>query len=535
LRATVLLCALASILAPPAAASAQQIASGVVYHDRNRNGSQDRFEFGIRGVAVSNGRQVVTTDWRGRYRIPIETDSFVFVIKPGGWQTPLDVDRLPRFYYHHKPTGSPAELAFPGVAPTGALPEHIDFPLHKAREPSRFAAIVFGDPQPYSLEQLAWFNRDVIEELIGTDALFGISLGDLVGDDLTLFEPLNSAIAKIGIPWHNVLGNHDINFRARSDDDSDDSFERVFGPSNYAFEYGRVHFIVLDNVVYAGANTESGQAGRYEGGLDPGQLSFVANYLDTVPADRLVVLAMHIPFDSPPFQVERREQLLRILQRRRHTLSLVAHTHFQENQFFGPDRGFDAQPPHHQLIVGTTSGSWWLGGLDETGIPHATMRCGAPNGYSILSFDGNRYSVRFKAARRPADYQMNIFAPDSVTAAEAGETDVMANVFAGSEYSRVELRLDESASHGGEADEEHEDWIPMSRVPQPDPAYVEAVERDRLRNPRPHFFLPPPMPSPHLWVGRLPAHPIPGTHSIIVRSEDMYGQIFIARRLIRID
>jgi hypothetical protein len=163
------------------------------------------------------------------------------------------------------------------------------------------------------------------------------------------------------------------------------------------------------------------------------------------------------------------------------------------------------------------------------------MRCGAPNGYSILSFDGNRYSVRFKAARRPADYQMNIFAPDSVTAAEASETDVMANVFAGSEYSRVELRLDESASNRGEADGEHGDWIPMSRVSQPDPAYVEAVERDRLRNPRPRFFLPPPMPSPHLWVGKLPAHPSAGTHSIIVRSEDMYGQVFIARRLIRID
>ena len=43
---------------------------------------------------------------------------------------------------------------------------------------------------------------------------------------------------------------------------------------------------------------------------------------------------------------------------------------------------------------------------------------------------------------------------DATEAAEAGETDVMANVFAGSEYNRVELRLDESASHGGATDEE---------------------------------------------------------------------------------
>jgi hypothetical protein len=38
-------------------------ASGVVFHDRNRNGARDAFDFGVRGVAVSNGRDVVLTDW----------------------------------------------------------------------------------------------------------------------------------------------------------------------------------------------------------------------------------------------------------------------------------------------------------------------------------------------------------------------------------------------------------------------------------------------------------------------------------------
>jgi hypothetical protein len=526
--------ALVGALACTATATAAEVASGVVYHDRNRSGIQDRFEFGIRGVAVSNGHQVVTTDWRGRYRIPVEAGSFVFVVKPGGWQTLLDIDRLPRFYYHHNPLGSPADLAFPGVEPTGPLPARIDFPLHRSREPNQFSAIVFGDPQPYTLEQLDWLSRDVIAELIGTDALFGISLGDLVGDDLTLFEPLNRAIAQLGIPWHNVLGNHDINFQAGSDDDSDDSFERVYGPANYAFEYGQVHFVILDDVVYSGVDTETGRAGSYAGGLNPRQLAFVANYLETVPANRLVVLAMHIPFESPPFGVERRDRLFEILQGRPHNMSLAAHTHFQENQFFGPEEGFNGEKPHHQLIVGTTSGSWWLGAKDEDGIPHATMRCGAPNGYSILRFDGNRYSVRFKAARRPSDYQMNIFAPDSVSIDAAEEAQVMANVFAGSERSQVELRLEAANSEdpGGRA---YGPWIPMSRKPQPDPAYVEAVERDRLRDPRPRFFLPPPMPSPHLWVAKLPAPPRAGTHTIVVRSKDMYGQVFIARRLIRFD
>jgi hypothetical protein len=95
----------------------------------------------------------------------------------------------------------------------------------------------------------------------------------------------------------------------------------------------------------------------------------------------------------------------------------------------------------------------------------------------------------------------------------------------------VELRL---ARRVGE-EEEQGPWIPMSREQRPDPAYVETVERDRSRDPRPRFYLPPPMASPHLWVGKLPGHPSPGTYAIVVRSVDMYGQVFVARRLIRVD
>ncbi|MEE8164411.1 MAG: metallophosphoesterase N-terminal domain-containing protein [Myxococcota bacterium] len=91
------------IAAPPATATEAdgQYASGVVFHDRNHNGAQDAFDFGIRGVAVSNGRDVVPTDWRGRYRIAVGDDTILFVIKPGGWSTPVGDNGIPRFYYIH--------------------------------------------------------------------------------------------------------------------------------------------------------------------------------------------------------------------------------------------------------------------------------------------------------------------------------------------------------------------------------------------------------------------------------------------------
>ncbi len=514
------------IATPPATAFETEgsHASGVVFHDRNRNGERDAFDFGIGGVAVSNGRDVVSTDWRGRYRIAVDDDTILFVVKPEGWSTPIDENGLPRFYYIHKPHGSPTHLAHPGVPPTGPLPDRIDFPLHRQRERHPFRVILFADPQPYTLDELNWLDRDVISEVIGTDAAFGLTLGDLVGDDLSLFEPLNESIGRIGIPWYNVIGNHDLNFRAEADRHSDETFERVYGPPTYAFAYGNVHFIALDDVVYRGPKDAEGTPGPYEAGLSEDQLAFVDNYLRTVPRDRLVVLAVHLPFDSPPHSLAQRGALFAILYDRPHTLSLAGHAHFQENRFFGPEAGFEAPQPHHQLIAATASGSWWLGARDEVGIPHATMRCGAPNGYSIVEFDGHRYSIRFKAARRPADYQLEIHTADRVASENAADTEVVVNVFAGSERTRVEMRLGEG---GG--------WMPLWREAREDPHYLAAIERDLERQPPPRFYLPPAIESPHLWVGRLPSNPAPGTYALEVRATDMYGQVFRARRLIRIE
>jgi hypothetical protein len=499
-------------------------ASGVVFHDRNRNGARDALDFGVRGVAVSNGRDVVLTDWRGRYRIAVGDDAILFVIKPGGWATPTDDNGLPRFYYIHKPQGSPTDLAHPGVSPTVPLPDRIDFPLYRQREPRSFRAIVLADTQPYSLEQLDLLNRDIIAELIGQGAAFGLTLGDLVGDDVSLFEPLNASIGQIGIPWYNVIGDHDINVDAETDRHSDESFERVYGPPTYAFSYGKVHFIVLDDVVYGGPKDEKGRRGPYKAEISERQLEFIDNYLKTVPRDRLVVLAMHIPFESPPLSIDERSALFGILKDRPHTLSLAGHAHYQENRFYGPEEGFDGPQPHHQLIPASTSGSWWLGADDEIGIPHATMRDGAPNGYSIIQFDGHRYSIRFKAARRSGDHQMNIFAPGSTTPEDAAKTEILVNVFNGSERTRVEMRLGEAG-----------DWIPLQREAREDPYYLAAIERDLQRNPRPRFFLPPAMKSPHLWVGTLPANPPADTYALEVRATDMFGQVFRAHRVIRIE
>lgn len=502
----------------------QQQASGIVFHDRNGNQRHDAGEPGLKGIRVSNGRDFVLTGADGRYRLPVSVDTILFVIKPRGWKVPLGPDRLPRFYYIHKPAGSP-QMQHRGIAPTGPLPASIDFALTPQNEPERFRMVLFGDPQVRTPDDANYLARDIVAELIGTDAAFGVSLGDIVFNDLAMFPFVNRVIGQIGIPWHSAPGNHDLNFDSPSDELSLETFRSVYGPPYYSFDYGRVHFVVLDSIIFRGA-TAAEPRGGYSGDIDAANLEFLKKDLSFVPTDTLVVLMMHYPIVSreEKLNMKSRQEIYRLIERRP-SFSISGHRHYQDPRIVGREDGWEGAEPHHHLVHATASGSWWRGEPDELGLPHATMSDGTPNGYSIVTFDGNRYSVRYKVARRPADYQMNIYAPDVVKAAAASTQEVLVNVFAGTDKSRVEMRL------GGGP------WIAMEKTAREDPAYMQMKKAEagwppeRLRR----SGLPAAIPSPHMWRAMLPANPAAGTHVLTVRTTDMFGQTWTAHRVLTVE
>ena len=504
----------------PALAQAQQTARGTVFNDANRNGIRDQGEAGIGSVCVSNGREVTRTGADGAWSLAVDDDTALFVIKPAGYGVPVNADQVPQFFYLHKPHGSPP-LEAPGVAPTGPLPESIDFPLHPQKEGERFTVLFFGDTQARGLREVNFVTHDVVEECIGTDAVFGVSLGDLVADDPSLFGEISQSVAAIGIPWYNVFGNHDHNRAATTNEYRDETFERFFGPSTYAFEYGRVVFIALNDIFF---KPEGGSAVL----LTDDALAFIKSYLATMPDDRLIVLMMHAPI----VVCANRDKVFRLIEGRPHTFSISAHAHEQVHVFVTADMGWQGKEPHHHLINATVCGSWWCGAIDEVGIPHATMNDGAPNGYSLVTFDGNRYSIRFKAARRPADYQMNIYLPDDVEQAAAGKTEILVNVFAGSERSTVDMRFGDTGP-----------WTPLERTVTIDPRCLRMYEQSPyldqtvLGKPLGEIFgwkMDYPSKSYHMWKGTLPASPPKGTHTVTVRTMDMFGQTWTSHRIVRI-
>ena len=492
-------------------------ATGVVFNDLNNNGIRDAHEPGIRGVRVSNGTDIVLTDNKGRYALDVTDDTIIFVIKPAGWMTKTNKVNLPQFYYIHKPNGSPA-LEYPAIAPTGPQPESIDFALYEHPESEQFDVVIFGDPQVGRKKELTYLAHDAVDEVAGIDAAFGVTLGDIVFDNIGDFQAVNQVISAVGLDWYNLPGNHDMNFDAAGDNGSLETYKSIYGPAYYSFDYSNAHFIVLDTIIsYKGHNNRL----EYDEGLEEKQIQFVKNDLTFVGTDKLIVLLMHAPETSFG---RGRPELFEMIGKYPHTLSVAGHDHRTESIFLGDNLDWHRKQPHHLYIAGAVSGAWWTGAHDERGIPHATMTNGVPNGYSVISFNDNKYRIRFKALGRPADYQMSIWAPDVIGRQDLSTAEVVANVFAVSNKAKVHMRLGESGK-----------WILMENVIRQDPYFIQVRKWETANNVRRVSWSENPSESSHIWRGDLPENVPKGTHFIYVKAQDLFGQTHTGRRLITIE
>lgn len=500
---------------------AQETVSGTVFLDENGNAKMDPGEEGIPEVAVSNGREVTLSGEDGSYRLPIEKETIVFIRKPSGYELPLNEKNLPRFsFYIHHPEGSP-ELEYPGLEPTGPLPESVNFGLIPSEKKDSFTALAFGDPQPRDDRELSYFRDDIVPELADTDADVTLVLGDIMFDDLSLFDRYSRIMKTVGTPVYNILGNHDINYDTEGNRFAKETYKKHYGPTYFSFDYGDVHFISMDNIDYLGRNDEGSP--RYRGHLSDTQLEWIRNDLQHVEDDKLIVLMAHIPLysadsDGESVNTVNREALIDLLEKRDRVLFLGGHRHMTFQHFLGELFGRTNAAPIHHIATTAACGTWWRGPKNEEGIPIATQMDGVPNGYHIVEFQGNTYRERYKAAGGDPDFQMRIEVPSTdLVAGELREAEVLVNLFNGSERSKVRFRVD-----GGE-------WHTMQQQDEHVSPYYESLY-ESYEGPWSS-----PNPTNHIWTAPLPElAKEQGIHKITVWTRDMYGQEFTQNKIIEV-
>lgn len=505
-------------------APGKKTAKGIVFDDVNQNGVFDKGEKGIPDAAVSNQYDVVLTDKNGRFHLPVKKETIIFVTKPAGYNLPLDKNNLPRFYYIHQPAGSPPGLKYKGIEPTGKLPASIDFPLIKTKVEEMFNVIVVADPQTRTPEELTFYRDDVVTRMIGINASFYLALGDIMYNDLSLFDKMNRIVGQIGIPVYHVIGNHDMNFRVPDHIHEAETFKRLHGPDYYSFNYGKVHFVLLNSIKYKGWNKKENKSGGYTGYFHERQLTWLKNDLSHVPGDHLVVLCMHIPVASEIYledstKIVNRENFFKILENRDHLLALAGHMHFVEYLEFTEKNGWKGKTDFPSLTAGAGCGTWWHGPRDARGIPYGISTDGTPNGYFLLSFNGNRFNYRFCPAGPSLHSQMRINSPvGTLSPQDVKDNQINVNVFAGTPGTVVTYQLDSGPE------------VAMERKIGKDPFFAALVKenKDKYKD-----WMEPSMCS-HIWVAPLPGDLKPGIHRLKITAKDQQGNVFTTYRLFEV-
>jgi hypothetical protein len=508
-------------------AAAAACGTTVVFEDLDRDGVRDPGEPGLAGVGVSDGHALVRTDAAGRFVLPPRAGArTVFVIKPAGFALTRRADGLPDAWRNLQPAAD-ASLRYGGI-PAGSACGDFGL-LRESPTPQRargLRMLVFGDPQPKDITEVGYYARDIVDPLVaapttrmhgsglawaGQVADLGISLGDIVDDDLLLYPAMKRATAKLGVPWLHVAGNHDMDLDAARDEDALLTFRHHFGPDTFAWEEAEANIVVLDDVIH-----QPRAKPAYIGGLRDAQFAFLRDYLASADRSRLLVLAMHIPLfeqeGRDTFRDADRARLFALLRGFPHVLVLSAHAHTQRHVLHGADSGWHGARPLHEYNVGAACGAYWSGVPDATGIPAATMADGTPNGYARLEVAaGGDYRLSWHAARGQGGDAIGMHAPRVLRRNAYPAFGVYANVFMGRDDTRVEYRVD-----GGE-------WRPMRKVLAPDPALLAENARDDAAHAlRGYDRSPEATPSPHLWRGTLPTDLATGEHSVEVRAFDTW-------------
>lgn len=327
---------------------------------------------GLANVVISDGYSVVATNHDGEYELEPHGDAVaLFVSTPAGYEF-LQKQNIVRHYFLLSEIRDRKKVNF-DLKPLNVNDDDHSF-------------IIWADPQVKNQSDVNKMMSNSVPDVqrllrANTDALFhGICVGDIVWDALDLFSDYDKAVAAMGIPFYQCLGNHDMDYNKGGDDTSDDTFQKVYGPTYYSFNRGQVHYVVMDNVRYLGKDRD------YDGYIQQNQLDWLQKDLSFVPKEKLIVLCVHIPVHS---HTKNNTALYPLLQGRNvHIIS--GHTHYHQNVV--NENIFE-----HNL--GTVCGSWWT-------IP--TCVDGTPNGYGVFRAQGATLSWYYKGTGKDKDYQMSV-------------------------------------------------------------------------------------------------------------------------------
>lgn len=375
--------------------------SGRVFDDRNENGTFDRRDKPLEGVAVSDGVSVTVTGKTGEFALQSRPERIVFVSVPGTHHAPKN-----RFYRNLVDTKNPAAVDFPLVR------------NHSSSRGKKFRFVFASDTHVSILHRAVEGTTKAYEAIMALKPDLVIHGGDIVLDALKADQEtaqkqydlyVNKLEPLITAPFYHTLGNHDVfgwlslpNPNPEPPLYGKKMYEKYFGPRYYSFNYKHCHFVVLDSIALGRPLPKEA---TYYGFIDQAQLDWLKQDLKEIAPSQPVIVVTHIPTINAlsslyglksevaatpagdivlKHQVSNFPQLFgEVLKGYNFKLALAGHYHTYEEVHWQTNA-------HNALFVvgGSVCGEWWKG---DRRIGFASW----PEGFTLIKVDGERFDVSY--------------------------------------------------------------------------------------------------------------------------------------------
>ncbi len=346
---------------------------------------------GIPHVVVNDGVHFTTTDSEGNWAFSTDTvfSKFVSISTPSEYELPT-VKGLSRFY-------------LPIRDVVKSKDNHFTLKERKAKSES-FYYLAISDPQVLNESELSrWKNETVMDLHHVADSLkrkkevIGVTLGDLVFDNMHLFAPYAKTCESIGIPMFQTIGNHDFdkhyqdlhNMRTGSPLFAEHYYYQYFGPTDYSFNIGKIHVITLKNINYVGHR-------HYIEDITDTQLAWLEKDLSYIPKGSTVFLNMHAAAWNKvqnAHNISNGKELAEAL-KGYDVHVFCGHTHYFQN--------VEVNSSLYQHNIAAACGAWWAGNYSV---------CGAPNGYLIVEVNGTTVKWHYKPTKGNVNEQFHLYTP----------------------------------------------------------------------------------------------------------------------------
>ena len=353
----------------------------------------------LAGVVISDGLLCVQTDENGYFEIDsdLSRTKFITASIPSGYTAPVDANGLPIFYY--RVTDEDRKK--------GLVQYTFEFNPIK-NNPERYTLIVGADPQPRAssahYDNIAYHALDMCEDFyldmkekaktISDRNVYGMMLGDIVHENMSLFTNYVAGLKTLGFPMFNIIGNHDNDHTAANDTDGRRKYEEWLGPTYYSFNIGKQHYVVLDNLIMK--KNGDGQLKDYDQGLTDEIWTWLQNDLQYVDRSTTLMVAAHSPMFMLDTMSDRsnatsghRKDYANLLSQFDKVHAWAGHMHTTFNYVY------PASSPLKNIEVHTvarSTGELWT---------NEYIADGTPRGYTVVEVDGDDISWYFK----PTIYQ----------------------------------------------------------------------------------------------------------------------------------